>query len=85
MLRVEVLVLGLIEGDLAHELAEIVASVLDPLQARVGLVETRIRLVQPLAQLQDAVSDTIQYFGCQIGSHEFRISSRRLGTRKSRL
>ena len=59
---------SLIEGNLAHGLPEVVEAVLDPFEARVGLVQARVGLVQArvglvksrvevLPQILDAVAD----------------------------
>jgi hypothetical protein len=46
MLGVETFVSSLIQGNLAHELPEVVEAVLDTLEALVGLPQTRIGLIQ---------------------------------------
>jgi hypothetical protein len=88
MLRMEAFVLGLIQGDLAHELPEVVEAALDTpkahvglVQALIGLVQTLIGLVEPyneiLSQIPDTVPDFPKDLGRQIGSHNLQINWRK--------
>ena len=62
---------SLIEGNLAHGLPEVVEAVLDPFEARVGLVKSRVEV---LPQMLDAVADVPEDFDRQIRSHTVRLA-----------
>jgi len=61
VVTVKPLVLRLIDGDLAHELAQVVEPPLDTPEALIALIEPLVRLVEPFikvfAQRADAVAD----------------------------
>jgi hypothetical protein len=61
LVTVKPLVLRLIDGDLAHELTQVVQPSLDAPEALVALIEPLVRLVEPFikvfTQRADAVAD----------------------------
>jgi len=69
MVGMESLVFGLIEGNPAHEFAEVIKTLFYPPKTRVSLVEP---LIEVLPQLFDAVSDLLEDLGGKIGSHDFK-------------
>jgi hypothetical protein len=60
MLCVKAFVFGLIQGDLAHELPEVVEATLNTLKAHVGLVQTLIGLIQTLIGLVQALIGLVE-------------------------